>query len=490
VATLRFPPSVWDWRATVSLGAVIVTPLLVMLLLAPELRSFADLITTTQLVIYPAILGAGVLLYIHYRVTDSAVLAWLTLCMTMFAVEAVALAGLRAGDPDLFFGRAGWVPAVDLPVAVLILAAVRAADKASFPVDPLLIGLLLGLVFAGLRLTANAFGPELAITSPPALVIEALLVGVGLATAHAAGRLRGIPRWSAIRLCLGTVALVVHHIVSFQDMPGAIIGCVAVVTGIVGAVLMVSASAAGLRFAIQQQRGSLTTLAEHVAELQADERENRARLNEITNSISGIAVASSLIYEDSEVPAPKRRKLEQMLDTESNRLARVLARVSRDRNPDPALADQPPAPGDPQLIDLDRVLGPLVSAQRSAGRRVRWQPGGVTAVGDPDAVAELVGILLENAAQHAPDSDVSIDVSRRGNTVEIAVHDDGPGVPSGMSRQLFEWSGRGAEPDEHGIGLHLAHDTIRSGGNSLRLADDGTGVTFVIGLPARTGDQS
>ena len=480
----RYPRSAWSWRATAGAAAIIAAPLLGAVLLAPELRGHEAIVSATQLVVYPAILGASVLLYVHYRMTESEVVGWLALCLTVYAVDGAALAGLRAADPDLFFSRPGWVLIVDLPVAMLILAAVRCADSTAFRVDPLLAGLLLGLLVASIHVAANTFGPELSMTSPPVIAVEVLLVAVGLAIARAAARLRGIPRWSAHHLSLGTVAIVASHVASFQDGSHVVVSSVAVGTSLVGAVVMVSACAASLRFAIKEQRGSLTSLSDRVAEMELHEHESRARLHEITNSIAGIAVASSLIHRHAEVSPLKRERLEEMLESESGRLARVLGREDRAEAAAPDDAASPEDLDDVGPVELDQVIDPLVTAQRTLGRQVRWHPGGITATCDPDYVAEVVSILLDNAARHAPDSATSISVTRRGDLVEIVVHDDGPGIPPEVRQGLFEWGERGEGSEGQGIGLNVAHGLMLSGGNSLRLENDGAGATFVIGLHA------
>ncbi len=482
-ATLRYPPDIWSYKATAVVLAVILTALLGTMLLAQDLRSFSGVATTTQLVVFPTVLGAAILLYVQYRLSGSNVVAWLTLCLTLYAVQGAMLAGLRAGEPDHFFSRPGWVVIVDLPVAVLILAAVRLAPRVRLPIDPLTTGLLFGLLVAGLNLAANAKGPELTMTSPPVVVAEVLLAAVGVAIAHAAYRLDEVERWCAVRLGLGTIALVTNRLAASQDDNRAA-AVIAVVFGVIGAVLMVAAAGSGLRFAMHEQRQSLTTLADQVAVMEADERDSRARLHEITNSIASIAVASSLIHGHDDVPSSKRQKLVQMLESESGRLARFLTGGAGAREPQPG--EQLNGSGTParDLVDLDEVIGPLVTSQQALKRSIDWSPSGQIAVGDPDTVAEVISILLDNSARHAPDSHTSVEVSRQGDLVEIAVRDDGPGVPPDLRSRIFEWGGRGPDSQGQGIGLHLASQLITAGGNSLRLETDRAGTSFVMGLPA------
>jgi signal transduction histidine kinase len=490
MVSLRYPPSVWSYKASALVIVVILTPLAGTLLVAQELRSFSGVETTTQLVVFPTVLGAAILLYVQYRVNGSNAVALATLCLTVYAVQGVMLAGLRAGEPAPFFNRPGWVVIIDLVTAVLMLVALRLADHVRLPVDPLGTGLGLGLLVAGINLAVNSWGRELSMTSPPVVAAEVLFVGVGVAIGHAAYRLDELPRWCSIRLGLGALALVANRVASCQDATNAVVNSVAVATGVAGAVLMVNAAGAGLRYALQEQRNSLDSLTDQVAAMEADERDSRARLHEITNSIASIAVASSLIHQHDDVPASKRRKLVQMMESESGRLARILTGDGEgDRQADRGAARSPDT-ADPQLVDLDEVIGPLVTSQQTLRRAVEWEPSGVVAVGDSDAVAEVVNILLDNAARHAPDSRTCVEVTRRGDTVEIAVCDDGPGVPAEVRPTMFEWGGRGPDSRGQGIGLNLAYRLMTSGGNSLRLEGNRTGTAFVIGLPAATKGRS
>jgi signal transduction histidine kinase len=482
VEALRYPRSVWPLGASALVLGVILTPVLFTLLLAQDLRTVSGAATTTQFVVYPTVLLAAVLLYVQFRVSGSNVIGWGTLCLTLYAVHGVTLAGIRAGDPGPFFEEPGWILLVDVPVGALVLIALMWAPRVHLPVDPLGAGLLVGLLVAGVNLALNSAAPGLPITSPAVVVVEILLVGLGVAIGRAAYRLKEIPRWLGARLGLGALALVINRVAISQES-NAVFHSIAIITGVAGASLMLNAAGSGLQFALQEQRNSLTTLVDQVAAMEADERDSRARLHDITNSISSIAVTSALLHHHNDVPKPQRAKLEQMLDSEASRLARVLTNASGALDAG-ANGEATESRDSPPLVDLDEVIEPVVLAHQALEQPVEWEPSGCIAIGDSDAVAEVVNILLDNAARHAPDAQTSVEVTDRGDTVEIAVRDDGPGVPADVRRKLFEWGGRGPNSRGQGIGLHLAHRLMTAGGNSLYLEASPTGTSFVIGLPA------
>ena len=79
-------------------------------------------------------------------------------------------------------------------------------------------------------------------------------------------------------------------------------------------------------------------------------------------------------------------------------------------------------------MDLDAAIWPLVEAHRARGHDVEWVPNGLLAAGRTDDISEVVNILLNNAAAHAP-GHREIEVRRVEGSAEIAVSDSGPESP-------------------------------------------------------------
>src|SRR5439155_16912792 len=77
--------------------------------------------------------------------------------------------------------------------------------------------------------------------------------------------------------------------------------------------------------------------------------------------------------------------------------------------------------------------------------------------GDPDALARIVRLLVDNALRHAPAPvEVRVLVCPRGATAAVRVLDGGPGVPSTETEAVFERFRRGSGSDAPGFGLGLA----------------------------------
>ena len=75
---------------------------------------------------------------------------------------------------------------------------------------------------------------------------------------------------------------------------------------------------------------------------------------------------------------------------------------------------------------------------------------------------------------------------RWNDQVEIAVRDDGPGLPADPEDLFVPFSRRGAGPEEdRGAGLALArHVALHLGGDLRLMAGNGRGTEAVLRLPA------
>lgn len=134
-----------------------------------------------------------------------------------------------------------------------------------------------------------------------------------------------------------------------------------------------------------------------------------------------------------------------------------------------------------------RACGTLAQARGCAV--VEHMDEELALVGDEDLLRQMLGNLLDNALRHTPaGSRVDVRVARRGDACEIAVADNGPGVPAEARERIFERFVRlaASEPgDGAGLGLPIARWIAEEHGGSLTL-EPGTpaGSTFVVRLPA------
>jgi K+-sensing histidine kinase KdpD len=112
---------------------------------------------------------------------------------------------------------------------------------------------------------------------------------------------------------------------------------------------------------------------------------------------------------------------------------------------------------------------------------------------DASSMAEVVYTLLDNAVKYSPkESKIRISARRAGGeTVEIAVEDQGKGVVKEMREKVFEKFVRAEEEDIHttasglGLGLAIARGIVESQGGKIWI-EDGSGefkTKFVFQIP-------
>jgi signal transduction histidine kinase len=272
-----------------------------------------------------------------------------------------------------------------------------------------------------------------------------------------------------------------------------------------GAVALISAGLRTLRLTLVEHGRRTSALRRKLELAEEDERLQRARMHEIESTMAGIVSASELLREPHRITAERRHQLEEMIHTELQRLERLLRKRNLVAPPAidvraPSTGDHDPAPepGPPQpTVDLDSTIENLALAHAAKGTTVEWRPSGQRVSAQPDDVAEVLNILLDNAARHG-DAAASVRVREAPHAVEILVSDRGPGVAPEVRERLFQWGARGPSSPGQGIGLHIAQTLVSKQGGYLKLRDpepaggpvpDSGGATFVVGLPLPGSDH-
>jgi signal transduction histidine kinase len=118
-------------------------------------------------------------------------------------------------------------------------------------------------------------------------------------------------------------------------------------------------------------------------------------------------------------------------------------------------------------------------------------PGPLALAGDPLLLAQAIGNLIDNALKYAQKKNglIAVEASRRPDgAIEIAVADDGPGIPDDEKHKVFERfyrcdASRGTPGA--GLGLSLVAAVAKLHGGSLILSDNHPGlIATLILVPA------
>jgi two-component system sensor histidine kinase SenX3 len=216
-------------------------------------------------------------------------------------------------------------------------------------------------------------------------------------------------------------------------------------------------------------------------------------------AVSLLAEALSFAADD----ADQVRKFAKRLTKESERLSRItqeIIELSRLQAAD-ALAK-------PELVAIDHVVALAidqnhVAADASAVQLVSGGDAGATVYGDESLLVVALHNLIANAIQYSPGkSRIGIGVSNVNGIVEIAVTDQGVGIPEDDLDRVFERffridPARSRNTGGSGLGLSIVKHVAHNHGGDVRVWSQlGSGSTFTIRLPeaapapATTGEDT
>jgi signal transduction histidine kinase len=153
-----------------------------------------------------------------------------------------------------------------------------------------------------------------------------------------------------------------------------------------------------------------------------------------------------------------------------------------------------------ELIELREtcraVIAEFAVRAGETDRRIELSAGdgnGLWAVADPDGVAQIVRVLLDNALRFAPPGTaVVVELTADAASCVIAVHDRGPGVPEAEREQIFERFTRGTETGGEGgfgLGLAIARELARRMDGDVVLVADTSGARFDLRLVPAPASQ-
>lgn len=126
---------------------------------------------------------------------------------------------------------------------------------------------------------------------------------------------------------------------------------------------------------------------------------------------------------------------------------------------------------------------PALAAHESK-LEVRLTGDEVSAVCDPERVAQIMRILIDNALSHTGSgTDVVVATSMREGRARVAVTDFGPGIPRSALERVFEPFYTSDGTRGSGLGLAIAHELAERMGGELGVESLPGRTTFSLEIP-------
>lgn len=145
------------------------------------------------------------------------------------------------------------------------------------------------------------------------------------------------------------------------------------------------------------------------------------------------------------------------------------------------------------VLFSDIVLGAILSFESVAldnSLRIHDEiTPDIVVSGDKAQLEELVGILLDNACKYAaPESVISVRLTRQERSVHLAVHNKGDAFDDDAIAHLFERfyrldQSRTRQTGGYGLGLAIADSICQRHQGHISAANEDEGVTFHVTLP-------
>jgi len=212
--------------------------------------------------------------------------------------------------------------------------------------------------------------------------------------------------------------------------------------------------------------------------------------HELKTPVGALALLAEAVLEANDDPEAVARFARRM-QRESTRLSRLVREII-----DLSRLQIADTLHEPQRVDVAAVAAEAVEQSRLVAESrgveiVTSLAPGVRVFGDADLLTTAIRNLVANAANYsASGTRVAVIVRSQGRLVEIAVADQGQGIPESEQTRIFERfyrvdAARSRETGGTGLGLAIVkHICANHGGEVTVWSEQGHGSTFTMRLPA------
>jgi signal transduction histidine kinase len=217
--------------------------------------------------------------------------------------------------------------------------------------------------------------------------------------------------------------------------------------------------------------------------------------HELRSPLTSVQGFAELLMLDKDSLTPRQLETVEIILDNCRHLVRLLNDLLDLARSDAGRLSIRPQPTEvaPLIEDVVRTMrGQTEVANQSLTEEI--QPGLPFIDVEPDRIRQILVNLLTNAHDYSPEG-ASIGVSARavGTEVEIAVSDNGPGIPPDQLDRIFDRFTRGdagltQRVGGTGLGLAISKSLVELHGGSIAAESrPGQGSTFRVRLPIATG---
>jgi two-component system sensor histidine kinase KdpD len=209
--------------------------------------------------------------------------------------------------------------------------------------------------------------------------------------------------------------------------------------------------------------------------------------NELRTPLATIKTATASLLNPDGLDVNLRQQLLSQVDTEIDRLSRLVAEAIEMAQLDAQEVHMTFVPTPVEAVVSDALTQ---SASSLVDHPVRVQmPPLPPALADPAYITKVVCNLIENAAKYsAPGSPISISAERVRDTLRVSVADRGTGIDSSEQALVFERfyraSAQARQTSGTGMGLAISRSIVEAHNGTLTVTSQlGEGSVFTFTLP-------
>ena len=211
--------------------------------------------------------------------------------------------------------------------------------------------------------------------------------------------------------------------------------------------------------------------------------------HELKTPIGAVSLLAEALTEAAKDP-DQVKKFAKRLSKESERLTRITQEII-----ELSKLQAADALTKPDLVEIDHVVAQAIDQNHVAADSARITlvsggDAGAQVYGDEPLLAVALHNLVANAIQYSPKgSRVGVGVTNADGIVEIAVTDQGIGIPEDEKERVFERfyridPARSRHTGGSGLGLSIVKHVAQNHGGDVRVWSlSGSGSTFTIRLP-------